>query len=478
MTESSEPCRTFIRKSCSDQTFKNHRIRSRCYHYSANDLDYNSSPDISPDRYSDDIESIPVRPDPIAVTKILSLQRKISTVLDSISYELDRIPLPDGENDLIRRRQRVVEFSTRLSRNYLYDLGRQITNIQRHINSINPDCKMRLTRRGIILHMQAIEQKLISTHQLLLAALSAYWKHIPSSVLRNDPGKLKEILQIVVQLKNICNEVKLTPDLYCSGDERDAFLGKETENRCSAILSKFRSTSDNESQVPSHTTRSTVITPSRSRKQRNRKQLASRLSMYTMDMRLAKNIQPRKAFSMYQLPRDKKISCMALKNQQSNISTSKKSNITSSIKAPNETTRSKVTKINIPVKEDDIQTMMETVPSDLESPKSIKSSKRSEIHSKLHRTIDIYRNTKESERLKKSEINDDEVSKADHSKEKCFSSLLPVIGDLLSLVQNQNKQSNAKSLPADSIDALQNYIQQCQSKVSIGKLSQFFLLVT
>ncbi|XP_003424337.1 uncharacterized protein LOC100680021 [Nasonia vitripennis] len=460
-------CRSYIKNSCSDQTLKSKRIHSRCYHYSTNDLGYDSSPELSPDRLSND--SIPVRPDPVAVTKILGVQRRISTVLDSISYELDRIPLPDGENDLQRRQQRVVEFSTRLSRNYLYDLGRQITDIQRHIKSITPDSKIKLTRRGVIFHMQAIEQKLLSAHQLLLTALSAYWKHIPSSVLKNHPGKLKEILDVVIQIKNICTEINLTPDLYCSGDNQDVFLGKETENRCSVILSKFRSASDNESQV---TNRSTIATPSRRKKPLNRKALSNRLSMYTMDLRLAKNYQPKKTQSMFQISRDKKLHCSNLRQQQSNVSVPKNTRLPALTKTSNEPMGNKITKIAVPVKEDDIQTIMETVPSDLEAetPVTIKLNRKLTSHKVSSKKLEVNQDTKDSKRLnsrianiKESMIKDD---KKDDTREKCFSSLLPVIGDLLLLVQG--KQNDSKSLPPASIDTLYDFLQSCHPKVNSG----------
>lgn len=461
-----------MKKSRSDLKLKNNRVHSRCYHYSTNDLDDNYSPPdtMSADRFSyeNDDDDIPVHPDPVAVTKILNVQRKISTVLDSIFYELDRIPLPDGENDLLRRQQRVAEFSTRLSRNYLYDLGRQITDIQRHIKAIAPNDRMRLTRRGIILHMQAIEHKLISTHQLLLTALSAYWKHIPSSVLKNHPGKLKEILQVVVQVKNICTDIKLAPELYCSGDERDVFLGKETENRCSAILGKFRLNSDNESQVPSHTTRSTVHTPSRSKKQKNRK-MSNRLSMYTMDMRLAKSYQPKKSHSMFQMTNNRRPNYAALRQQQSNVLPAcKKSRLTQLTKT-NETAGNRTAKISVPLKEDDIQTMMDIFPSDLEL-RSARSA-RSDRKSKVYKESQICDDAKEYERLNKTRTNDVKEIR-DSEREKCFASLLPVVGDLLSLVQN--KQTHSKSLPSESIDTLYDFLQQCQPKVDSSKLLKFY----
>lgn len=422
------------------------------------------SPDMSPDRFSTEEDFVPVHPDPVAVTKILSIQRKISLVLDSISYELDRVPLPDGEDDYLRRQQRVMEFSTRLSRNYLYDLGRQIADIQRYIKAINPDTKMRLSRRSVIIQMQAIEQKLISAHQLLLTALNAYWKHIPSSVLKSHPGKLRDILQIVLQLKSICNEIKLIPDIYCSGDEKDIFLGKETENRCCVILSKFRGNSDNESQVLSQTTRSTAVTPSRLNKQRNRK-LAKRLSMYTTDLRLAKTYQPKKTRSLVQIPRDRRNA--SFRNQQSALLASKKSHSASGVRTLKEADENKMTKICIPVKEDDIQTIMQTVPSDLdlETARSIKSNRKTEIYKNQFSTIGIFENSKEKEKFNQSKFVDKELQE-NSTKNGCLSTLVPIVDDLLELVQNS--QNNSKS-GLNSIDVLCSLLQKSHLKTDSSK---------
>ncbi|XP_023246122.1 uncharacterized protein LOC106643390 [Copidosoma floridanum] len=470
-SDSHRPNFTDIRKSCSARTFKNDRVQCRCYHYNS-DLNYHSSPDISPDRFSnDDDDSIPVHPDPVAVSKILALQKKISVVLDSILFELDRIPLPDGENDLLRRQQRVAEFSTRLSRNYLYDLSRQISDIQRHIKATAPDSNFRLSRRAVIMHMQAIEQKLIGAHQLLLTALSAYWKHIPSSVMKNHPGKLKNILQVVVQLKNICLDIQLTSDIYCSGDDRDTFLGTETENRCIAILSKFRPNSGNcaESQVPSHSAKSTIATPSRVNKKRNRKTAANRYNMYTTDMKLAKAYLPKHTRNMFQVPRRHS---QASGKQSGNV-LFKKSNTQPAAKSSCEALGMKVNKINVPVKEDEIQTMMETVQQDLdaESLISIKLSRKYEIsNEQLHKKDDNSKITKEYQKVRKSRINNEnEIER--NEREKGFSFLLPMVENLLSLVESD--PDNTKTIPKNSMKKIYEYLQLCQPKTNSSKSNRY-----
>lgn len=190
------------------------------------DMFQRSISDVECDSSSDENESYRsygdngwrVRVHPASAQKILAIQVKISVLLDEIAFRLSRIPLPDGDRDLRRRQQRVMEFAVRFSRNYLYDLGRQIGEVHRHLRAISPSARSKPSKRGVSLHVQAIEQKLTSAHQLLLNALDAYCKHIPSSVIKGQPGKLKEILRIVVELDDICSKINLTKDYYGCGD--------------------------------------------------------------------------------------------------------------------------------------------------------------------------------------------------------------------------------------------------------------------
>ena len=219
--------RNNARKSSSAQGFRQRRDNSKKLFHAIHDLEYSSSPELSPYRLTDREEIMYVRPDPMIAAKILGTQKKISEVLDEIAQRLGRIPLPDGERDLHRRQQRAMEFSIRFARNYLYDMGRQVSEIRRHVNAISPSFRKKIGRRGVIFHVQTIEQKLVTAHQLLLHALSAYCKHIPSSVLKGHPGKLKEILQVVIDLKDFCEKIHLAPDYVGSGDVEGLPLVRE-----------------------------------------------------------------------------------------------------------------------------------------------------------------------------------------------------------------------------------------------------------
>lgn len=142
--------------------------------------------------------------------KVLIIQTKISELLNEISYRLGRIPRPDGESDLRRRQQRLAEFGIRFSRNYLYVLGRQVIDIQQHIKAAELSFNEKIKKNNFILHVQAIESKILSSHQLLMYALDAYAKHVSSSGIKGHPGKLGDILQVLVQLKEICNKINLS----------------------------------------------------------------------------------------------------------------------------------------------------------------------------------------------------------------------------------------------------------------------------
>ncbi|XP_066596981.1 putative leucine-rich repeat-containing protein DDB_G0290503 isoform X3 [Prorops nasuta] len=189
--------------------------------------------------YNDNKESASyIKPDPEITYKISLIQKKLIEVLNEIFHQLGKIPLPDGEDDIKRRKQRALEFAIRFSRQYLYDLNRNITEIQRNLLVFVPDAKIKLNKKGFAFYMQAIEHKLLSTYQILLNALIAYDKHIPGSILKCYPEKLKEVLQITITIKDIFKQFQ--PDNHAaSGDSNLPSLGEEIQNKCNAILAKL-----------------------------------------------------------------------------------------------------------------------------------------------------------------------------------------------------------------------------------------------
>jgi hypothetical protein len=59
--------------------------------------------------------------------RIRFMQKKMNTAIDDILTLYNKIPEPDGNQDLLRRCKRAAEFSCRFSRNYLYQLRQQVS---------------------------------------------------------------------------------------------------------------------------------------------------------------------------------------------------------------------------------------------------------------------------------------------------------------------------------------------------------------
>lgn len=59
--------------------------------------------------------------------RIRFIQKKINAAIDDILSLYNKIPEPDGNQDLLRRCKRAAEFSCRFSRNYLYQLQQQVS---------------------------------------------------------------------------------------------------------------------------------------------------------------------------------------------------------------------------------------------------------------------------------------------------------------------------------------------------------------
>lgn len=64
--------------------------------------------------------------------------KKMDAAFDGILNLYDKIPEPDGSQDLLRRCKRAAEFSSRLSRNYLYQLRQQVSIFVAFANYVVP----------------------------------------------------------------------------------------------------------------------------------------------------------------------------------------------------------------------------------------------------------------------------------------------------------------------------------------------------
>ncbi|XP_033343027.2 uncharacterized protein LOC117230063 isoform X2 [Megalopta genalis] len=233
------------------------------------------------------MDVVHVQADPFTIHKLLSMQKKVSTLLNEISFRLSKIPLPDGNDDLKRRQQQTTEFAVRFSRNYLYNLNRLLTSIRRHIGAVSSRTKQ--YHRSITFHQDMIKQKLIAAYQLLIQALNAYCKHIPNSIHESQSTKLQNVLQVVSDLKDICNKVEITTNCFCSGDVNAMPVEKDPQDDIDTIVSKLKLNLQCKEQSASRKHIETTVTPMRTSLQNGRqlnkkKNLSSRLSMYSIDV--------------------------------------------------------------------------------------------------------------------------------------------------------------------------------------------------
>ncbi|KYN40310.1 hypothetical protein ALC56_05255 [Trachymyrmex septentrionalis] len=444
----SENFKSYIRKSRSGHVIPRKKQSSRQLHHATNGTEYNSSPESSTCHNGIANGVVYVRPDPFIMHKILTMQRKVCELLDEIAFRLGNISAPDGIKDLQRRQQCVAEFIVRFSRNYLYDLNRYVKDIQRHMYVISPRAIIRPNHRNLGLHMHAIEHKLLAAHQLLLHALVAYCKHVPSSIPKGYPGKLREILQVVLDLKTMCDRLHL--NYFDSGDTDILSLGKEIESKCNAVLSKFKLYADNDFLDTNKTSSIASITPHSTNKKRlNRKQLSNRLNYH----------QKNKKYNTINV---KKISNEPILDQA----------YSSPVTSTKDANQIDIRKHRTFAKEEDIKTMMDILPINSDG----SNFEMQERHNNTMLTRRICKaprkyssksqNQKQLETIENivkstSTNNDDESMKREPmiTKEH-LSNLVPVIADFMSFVSNKQNESEAaysKTMTKTLMKFLQKY---------------------
>ncbi|KAH0956325.1 hypothetical protein HN011_008141 [Eciton burchellii] len=462
--QESEDFKSYTRKSRSSHAII-WKKQTRQAHPITNNVECDFSPENSEHRGG----VIYVRPDPFTMHKILMMQRKMCKLLDEITFRLGNIPAPDGIKDLQRRQQCVAEFVVRFSRNYLYDLNRYVKDIQRHMYVISPRARIRPNHRSLGLHMHAIEHKLLAAHQLLLHALVAYCKHIPSSILKGHPSKFREILQVIIDLKTMCDRLHL--NYLDSGDTDILSLGKDIENKCNTILSKLKLHMDNDfdnktSSIASFTPHST-----NNKKHINRKQLSNRFSMYSMGSKVPKN-NPKTKISNYQ--KEKKYHVLDIKkiSNESILDQPYPSPATS-----RDASQTGIKKHKTYAKEEDIKTVMDMLPIDSDNGSNIETQDEhynamltrriSKVSKKFSGKLQDSKSSETIENIVKntSTNNDDDlVKRVTMITEEHLSNLVPIIADLMSLVSKQN-ESEAKTVTAKKV---MEFLQKYQSPKNIA----------
>ncbi|KYQ54499.1 hypothetical protein ALC60_06646 [Trachymyrmex zeteki] len=464
-----EDFKSYARKSRSGHVIPRKKQSSRQLHHATNGTEYNSSPESSAHHNGIADGVIYVRPDPFTMHKILTMQRKVCDLLDEITFRLGNISAPDGIKDLQRRQQCVAEFIVRFSRNYLYDLNRYVKDIQRHMSVISPRAIIKPNHRNLGLHMHAIEHKLLAAHQLLLHALVAYCKHVPSSIPKGHPGKLREILQVVLNLKTMCDRLHL--NYFDSGDTDVLSLGKEIESKCNTVLSKFKLHADNDFLDTNKTSSIASITPHSTNKKRlNHKQLSNRLSMYSADTKIFKNISKPKT-NYHQ--KDKKYNTIDVKriSNEPILDQPYPSPVTPSKDANQIDLRKRRTF----AKEEDIKTMMDILPIDSDGSnfETHESHNNTMLTRRIYKTPRKYssksQNKKQLETIENivkntSTNNDDESMKREPMiTEEHLSNLVPVIADFMSFISNKQNESEARPAYSETMtNTLMKFLQKYQ----------------
>ncbi|XP_076244100.1 uncharacterized protein LOC143185197 [Calliopsis andreniformis] len=448
-------CRLKPKKSLSDPSITQKKRYTNQLLHATNDFENNSDSDSSDSRH----DIVRVQSDPVTTQKVLSMQKKIIELLNEISFRLCRIPLPDGDTDLRRRQQQTMEFTIRFSRNYLYDLHRLLASIQRHVGVVSSETELK-HNKNIAFHQDMIKQKLVNAHQLLIQALNAYCKHIPNSVLEGHSTKLQDIIQIVSDLRDICNKVEISSNYFCSGDASVLPMEKDLDDKFDCILSQLKSSSECKHQPIKYknveSTMTLASTSSHNKKPLNKKNLSSRLSMYNVDV--PKNNQRKK---------------IDFKRKGYSYSKEKKSNIINTnicnqhysipeLLYPSPVTRTSSSRDIVQIdsvksmncsKEDDIKTMMDRLPIDSENEKSsIEDWKlKSKEDERANIKVEHYTN------------DDNLIKKVKTITKEHLSSLVPVISDLMTIMSKTQAEKKTQPLAETSMETLVEFLQKYQS---------------
>ncbi|XP_043251949.1 uncharacterized protein LOC122397118 isoform X1 [Colletes gigas] len=449
--------------------------------HTTNHFENNSDSDLSNNRS----DIVCVQPDPLIIEKILSMQKKVAELLNEISFRLCKIPLPDGDRDLKRRQQQTTEFAIRFSRNYLYNLNRLLVSIQRHVRALSINARLNQCQKNIAFHQDKIKQELIAAYQLLIQALNAYCKHIPNSTLDGHPKKLQNVLQIVCDLRDICNKVEISTNYLCAGDANTLLVEKELQDKIDGILSKLKLSLGDKCQSTNHRNIESTVTlaPTSLRNKRcsYKKNLSSRLSMYSVDV--PKTNQRRKnnlRSKNYSCQKEKKYNVVETKNTHNRHCLVPEllypSPVTQSSSSRDVVWIDEMKNVNY-LKEDDIRTMMDEVIVDSDNNSNL------DTRTKCSNTIRMVQESKVLQKKPSVEIlkskhtddkdidikehhftnDDDLIKKVTRITKGHLSTLVPVISGLMTLVSKKQHEPEAQPTSEASMETLIEFLQKYQS---------------
>ncbi|GLV32985.1 hypothetical protein CBL_08952 [Carabus blaptoides fortunei] len=131
-------------------------------------------------------------------TKLNGTLLKISSVLQEISAIIyNGIQPIESDGDNSRRQKRVTEFFSRFTRNYLYQLVRQLSDVRKLLGRPT-SCRSPQTGGASSL---LVQDKLSSVSQTVMQALQAYSHHVPLTVASSAHSKC---LSLVAYIREMC----------------------------------------------------------------------------------------------------------------------------------------------------------------------------------------------------------------------------------------------------------------------------------
>lgn len=132
--------------------------------------------------------------------KLYCVQNRICILVIEIKRGLfEQITVPDGREDLARRKKCEHEFWCRFTRNFNSELGRQIRGFQRLIET-----KPRTNCISAI-----IQRRILTMHQIVFQSLSSYLGHMPLSLNNEFNANVKYVIEQFYEALKICAEQKL-----------------------------------------------------------------------------------------------------------------------------------------------------------------------------------------------------------------------------------------------------------------------------
>lgn len=151
--------------------------------------------------------------------KLRSIHLKTSTLVANIIIQIaSPITEVDGSMDATRRQKRDAEFCSRFSRQFSYQLTRQIQELPHFLVMKNQSTSI----------VQEVCQRILSLYQIIVQGLQVYSKHIPESLCTDIPLCVCGLLNRTVELTDISLKYVASPS------------GIDLKNNISSLMNQRR----------------------------------------------------------------------------------------------------------------------------------------------------------------------------------------------------------------------------------------------